>query len=391
MKKVTEHQTLLERSPVVSDVQSARLLLLFCAATRANYWLRAVRPDLTLQFATAHDHDVLVCLGRILEVPVGSFASDETVSLPLSKGGLGLRSAVRSRVAAHWASWADCLPTVQKRHPQVASIMLQGLNGGRRQTISLNVARECATSLAEAGCELPTWLDLVDGVRPPIPMDMGDPFQPRQGWQHFVSNTVEERHLRETLPCLLQNALSFGLRVDPSLRGHSCVARPCGSRSSSPSHSAYCSFVASTCPSPCLPAAAGVAVHSTALATTGQLARLQGWRGFAVEKICREGGARVSTNTFVRDLDLAAFNHFDGRRLEVVADGLSLFGGAQLAIETTLVSALRRHGTATRGAANRNGVAIQAAHRRKERTYPELVGEEGRARLVTLAGEDGGR
>ena len=81
----------------------------------------------------------------------------------------------------------------------------------------------------------------------------------------------------------------------------------------------------------------------------------------------------------------------DGRRLEVVADGLSLFGGAQLAIDTTLVSALRRDGTATRGAANHNGAAIQAAHRRKERTYPELVGEGGRARLVTLAGEVGGR
>ena len=32
MKKVTEHQTLLERIPLVSDVQSAWILLLFCAA-----------------------------------------------------------------------------------------------------------------------------------------------------------------------------------------------------------------------------------------------------------------------------------------------------------------------------------------------------------------------
>ena len=39
MSKVTEHQTLLERIPLVRDVQSAWLLLLFCAATRANYWL----------------------------------------------------------------------------------------------------------------------------------------------------------------------------------------------------------------------------------------------------------------------------------------------------------------------------------------------------------------
>ena len=135
----------------------------------------------------------------------------------------------------------------------------------------------------------------------------------------------------------------------------------------------------------------GVVYRMQSCAVAGVLGR----RGFAVEsaiaRICREGGAHVSTNVFVRDLDLGAFNHLDGRRLEVVADGLSLFGGAQLAIDTTLVSTLRRDGTATRGAANRNGAAIQAAHRRKERTYPELVGEGGRARLVTLAGEVSGR
>ena len=52
MSKVTENQTL-ERIPLVRDVQSAWLLLLFCAATRANYGLRTARPDLTLQFAMA--------------------------------------------------------------------------------------------------------------------------------------------------------------------------------------------------------------------------------------------------------------------------------------------------------------------------------------------------
>ena len=41
---------------------------------------------------------------------------------------------------------------------------------------------------------------------------------------------------------------------------------------------------------------------------------------------------------FVRDLDLAEFKRFDARRLEVVADGLHQFGGAQLAIDTTMVS-----------------------------------------------------
>ena len=74
-----------------------------------------------------------------------------------------------------------------------------------------------------------------------------------------------------------------------------------------------------------------------------------------------------------------------------MADGLTVFRGAQLAIDTTLVSALRRDGTARPGAATRAGVALAAARRKKERTYLELTGEGGRARLVVLAAEVGGR
>ena len=77
---------------------------------------------------------------------------------------------------------------------------MQGLNGG--EIASLNVVSECVASLADAGCVLPSWFELVDGVRPPVPEDIGDTFQPRQGWQHFASNTVEELHLREALPAL---------------------------------------------------------------------------------------------------------------------------------------------------------------------------------------------
>ena len=37
-----------------------------------------------------------------------------------------------------------------------------------------------------------------------------------------------------------------------------------------------------------------------------------------------------------RDLDIAAPDPRDGRRLEIVVDGLPLFGGAQFAMDTTL-------------------------------------------------------
>ena len=106
-----------------------------------------------------------------------------------------------------------------------------------------------------------------------------------------------------------------------------------------------------------------------------------GRRGFVLEcaaaQVCRETGGRVSTNVMVRDLDVAEFNLRDTRRLEVVADGLSIFGGAQLTIDTTL-------------AASRDVISLTATRQRKERTHPELSGEGG-ARLVVLAAQVGGR
>ena len=91
----------------------------------------------------------------------------------------------------------------------------------------------------------------------------------------------------------------------------------------------------------------------------------------------------------VRDMDSARPDVQDTRRLEVVVDGLSIFGGVQLAVDTTVVSALHANGEALRNAARRGGVALEAARRRKERTYPELTARGGRAMLVVLGVEVG--
>ena len=98
-----------------------------------------------------------------------------------------------------------------------------------------------------------------------------------------------------------------------------------------------------------------------------------------------------SSNVLVRDMDLAVLNQFDSRRLEVVADGLTLWNRSQLAIDTTLVSVWHRDGTARRRATDHNGVALEHARRRKAATDPELTGDMGRARLVVLVAEVGGR
>ena len=90
--------------------------------------------------------------------------------------------------------------------------------------------------------------------------------------------------------------------------------------------------------------------HRAACATAAVLGR----RGFALEsaaaRVCREAGARVSLNVRVQDMDLARPDALDNRRLEIVADGLPLFLGAQLAPRC----------------ANEDGAALAAARRRKE-------------------------
>ena len=54
-------------------------------------------------------------------------------------------------------------------------------------------------------------------------------------------------------------------------------------------------------------------------------------------------GAAVAMNVLVRDLNVDA-DRSDDRRIEVIANGLPLWGGAQLAVDTTLVSPLTAAG-----------------------------------------------
>ena len=122
-------------------------------------------------------------------------------------------------------------------------------------------------------------------------------------------------------------------------------------------------------------------------------ASLLGRRGFPLEsitaRICREAKGRVRTNMFVRDMDLAVPGVPDSRRLEVVVDGLPLRG--ERSWHSTPHLCARCMQTAPPDAAQRDGVALQAAKRKKVATYPELVGPHSRAKLVVLAVEVGGR
>ena len=96
--------------------------------------------------------------------------------------------------------------------------------------------------------------------------------------------------------------------------------------------------------------------HWSACATSGVLGRRGFPLGSVVARVSRKAGARVRTNLMVRDSDLLPHDRVDTRRLEVVADGLSLRGGVQFATETTLVSPQARDGSAKRGTDRTDGV-----------------------------------
>ena len=80
----------------------------------------------------------------------------------------------------------------------------------------------------------------------------------------------------------------------------------------------------------------------------------------------------------------------DERRIEVLAQDLPCFNGAQLAIDITLRSALGASGEPQRRTAEEDGAVLVQARREKEATYPELLTLR-RCRLVVVAIETGGR
>ena len=132
---------------------------------------------------------------------------------------------------------------------------------------------------------------------------------------------------------------------------------------------------------------AGVAFHLTLVAITMQLARRLGcWvvGGTFLNQPqhgCAEKQARVSSNVMMRDMDLLSQDGLDTRRLEVVADGLPLHHEAQLAIDTTMVSPMRRNGAPRPRSTTVDGASLETVRARKKRRHPELSATSTARRL----------
>ena len=248
-------------------------------------------------------------------------------------------------------------------------------------TPCLREVRQVAHDLLEVGFEPHSWRALLAGARPE--RNEVDEFEwgCGIGWQHEAASRVERHHRDDHIfPHLTDPARALLLAQGGPGSGLAFSTCPtCCITRMGAQHFRILLLRRLQLPLPltvrscrCGRPLDIYGHHRAACARAGVLGR----RGFALEsvvaRICREAGGRVSTNVFVRDLDLHLPNAADGRRLEVAVDGLPLFGGAQLALDTTLVSALHCDG------------AISVAERRKEQRYPELVAGHGGWRQVVF-------
>ena len=391
------HQALLDEIPSLDDLQASWLLLLYCASPRCNYLLRMLPPTTTRQYAQDHDLAVLSCLTTLLDAANMPATAVALAHLPLHLGGLGLTSATITAAPAYWASWADTLPILYRQAPQQATTLLQQLEAATPATPSIQALTQAMDQLQRHGFEPPSWADLAQGSAPPTQPDPEQRLLGR-GWQRPAA-WASHQAFRAELTASLNPASQAMLQSQSGpYASRTFTTINFGLDTTYPSHLfRVLLFRRLRLPLPlsaricrCRRILDPLGDHRAACAQAGVLRG----RGIPLERaaarVCREAGARVTTNTRLSDLNLDHINRHDDRRIEVIANGLPLWGGAQLAVDTTLVSPLTSSSQPRRRAGQYAGAALQDARKSKERTYPELL-RSRRCRLVVLAIETGGR
>ena len=390
---IDSHQVLFARIPAVPDLQSEWVLLLYCASTRANSFLRVCLPDSAESFVVQHDNNVWHCLCQLIwHLP--HRPTWERGSLPLHMGGVGLRSASRSSQCCVLGQLGRLLGN----HSHVQTPWLLLCQTHQLQPLillELPTAVICSLMLdlrvlTGLPCCSDSALQISTSVTPALQV-MGGSSLPLSRWRFVSRRFVVWPRLSPTEQALMrsQSGPMAGLPFSCIPSSNLFVFTP----------EVFRVLLLRRFWLPLPPASRNcrcgrpldvLGHHRAACSRAGVLASRGSSLEFAAAQVCREAGGRVSMNVFVRDLDLPVAR-IDSRRLEVVVDGLLLFGGAQLAVDTTLVSPVSADGQPRRRCAAHDGAALEQARQAKVSTYPELSGAYGRARLVVLAAETDGR
>ena len=287
---------------------------------------------------------------------------------------------------------------IDQRLPVVAANVAHKLTVEEELGGCLEKLRNAAAHLDRDGfIGRPQWHDLRTGIRPGATHG-AEPGEWPHGWQHYASSSSEHSFRKNVV-------LNQSCAADQAhLRSHS---GPGASEALSvcPSKPEFCieaglfrTLVLERLRLPLQVSEAlcecGIVLdrqgrHRAACPRSGRLKTRAMAPERALARVCREAGATVRCNARLRDMNVVVAAH-DDRAIEVLATGLPLFFGAQLAVDITLRCALAADGTAQPGAARVDGAVCTRARKDKETKYSEHLRGD-RCRLVVVALETGGK
>ena len=188
---------------------------------------------------------------------------------------------MRTSLPAYWASWGDCLHMVHQRHPDVARVLVDHLEGGA-DTPYLSAVVACTRELEGVqGFHPPSWTALAFGARPPPPQEDFELDALKGGWQHEASSRVERQFRgRNVLPVLTDGERALLRSQSGSGAGVAFSTVPCNPLVRiEPQLFRVLLLRRLRLPLPLLGVFAGVAVYSTPLAITAHHAPELGFLG----------------------------------------------------------------------------------------------------------------
>ena len=396
-ERVNSERDLLAALQEVPDLQSAWQILVQSAGPRCNHLLRTLPPSQSAEYAQAHDQAMWQSVKNLLGLTSAEMHSPELATLPMRLGGLGVRSAARTAIAAFWASWADAIEMIQQRCPQLAADILAELSNGPSTPCLLELEAAEQQLRREQILDRPTWPDFAQGRRPAPRAQERELGEWSQGWQFFAAS-AREHHFRrsrfgtnEVLMARLRSRSGPGSSA--ALSG--CPTCPEYTIAASEFRTLlldrlYLPLPATThrCEG-CGDVLDTRGHHLTACTKTGRVRKRAMPIERTVARACREAGGATRTEVMLKDMNIGVAAS-DKRRMDVLVQGLPCFAGAQIAVDATLRSSISSSGLPQGRAASEDGQTCIAAVRDKDSKYPELVAG-GRCKLVVFALEVGGR
>ena len=326
-------------------------------------------------------------------------------SLPVRFGGLGLRSAQRTSPGACWASWADVLPMMASRNPDLAVQIVAQLTDSNTRAACLQAAAEAARTLELQGFQYrASWEDLLGGARPPTTIEDQGAREPggwAKGLQFHACSATESFHHEQVVPHSL-TPTRRALLLSSSGKGasHWLLALPTAPETTMAPEAMQAALrrrirlqlpiTCSRCPGHhCNAPLDPWGDHCLACTRSGNLQRRAKPLERAWQRVFREAGSREVNKPLLRDI-IPGIPSQDNKKLDLVARGLPLYGGLPIIGDASLVSPIGSDGLPRLSADARAGAALRDTQRSHQRTYQELL-SHGRAKFLVLGAEIGGR